>query len=110
MRRKGFTLIELIVVISVVSLLMAILLPTLTRARQQGRSVVCLNNLRQLATAACLYVNNNDGYYPIAYMSEFTDSKFIAYAWDFITIKNWSKGEEKVIAWHNAIINRVPCQ
>jgi len=110
MRRKGLTLIELLVVMSVVSLLMAILLPTLTRARQQGRSVVCLNNLRQLTTAACLYVNNNDGYYPIAYMSEFTDSTFIAYAWDFTTIKDWSNERGKVIPgllWQGTTVEEI---
>lgn len=97
MRSKGLTLTEVTVVTSVAALLMAILLPVLDRARQQGKSVICLSNLRQLAMAAQLYVNNNDGYYPIAYRFELTDSKFIAYAWDFTTIKDWSNGQEKVI-------------
>ena len=83
MRSKGFTLIELLVVISVVAVLRAILLPVLGRARQQGKAIMCLSNLRQLAIASQVYINNNDVYYPIAYMYKFTDSMFICYACEF---------------------------
>jgi prepilin-type N-terminal cleavage/methylation domain-containing protein/prepilin-type processing-associated H-X9-DG protein len=110
MRRKGLTLIELLVAISVVSLLVAVLMPALSMTRQRGKTLLCLSNLRQLAIAAHIYADNNDGYYPIAYMSEFIDSKFIAYAWDFTTIKDWSKSEEKVIPgllWQDSTIEEV---
>ena len=46
--RHGFTLIELLVVISIIALLMAILIPALNRAREQGKSDVCLYNLKGL--------------------------------------------------------------
>jgi prepilin-type N-terminal cleavage/methylation domain-containing protein/prepilin-type processing-associated H-X9-DG protein len=110
MRSKGFTLIELLVVISVMSLLMAILMPALAKARQQGKATVCLSNLRQLAIASQVYINDNNGYYPIAYMYEFTDSMFISYAWDFTSIKNWNTGEQKVIAgllWQGDTIEKI---
>jgi len=97
MRRKGLTLTELLVVISVISLLTAVLMPVLAMTRRRGKTLLCLSNLRQLAIAAHVYADNNDGYYPIAYMSEFTKTKFIAYAWDFTTIKDWSSGQGKVI-------------
>jgi prepilin-type N-terminal cleavage/methylation domain-containing protein/prepilin-type processing-associated H-X9-DG protein len=59
-RRKAFTLIELLVVIAIIALLMAVLLPSLHRAREQGKRAVCLSNLRQLALAWMLYAEAND--------------------------------------------------
>ncbi len=57
----GFTLVELLVVIAIIALLMAILLPALNKAREQGKRVVCLNNLRQLTIAWMNYASaNND--------------------------------------------------
>ncbi len=64
--KKGnaFTLIELLVVIAIISLLMAILVPALNRAKQQGQATVCKNNLRQIGIAAHLYCENWDWYIP----------------------------------------------
>jgi prepilin-type N-terminal cleavage/methylation domain-containing protein/prepilin-type processing-associated H-X9-DG protein len=59
--RKAFTLVELLVVIAIIALLMAILMPALERAREQGKRVVCLNNLRQLMMAWLAYADENDG-------------------------------------------------
>ena len=56
----GFTLIELLVVIAIIAVLMAILMPALNRAREQGRRAVCLNNLKQLALACNMYADEND--------------------------------------------------
>jgi prepilin-type N-terminal cleavage/methylation domain-containing protein/prepilin-type processing-associated H-X9-DG protein len=52
---RGFTLIELLVVIAIIALLMSILMPVLRIARQQGKDVVCRNNLRQIGLAANFY-------------------------------------------------------
>jgi len=58
---KGFTLIELLVVIAIIAILMAILIPTLHRAREQGQRAACLSNLKQLTVAWIMYADENDG-------------------------------------------------
>jgi prepilin-type N-terminal cleavage/methylation domain-containing protein/prepilin-type processing-associated H-X9-DG protein len=58
--KGGFTLVELLVVIAVIALLMAILLPALTRAREQGKRAVCLQHLRQLMISWLMYADGND--------------------------------------------------
>ncbi len=62
MRRKvGFTLIELLVVIAIIAVLMAILLPSLNRARQQARAVYCSGNLKNIHLAILMYAEDNNG-------------------------------------------------
>ena len=61
--RTGFTLVELLVVIGIIALLMAILLPTLSKARQSAKTLVCLSQIRQLQTAQIFYANDNRGYF-----------------------------------------------
>lgn len=59
--RKGFTLVELLVVISIIALLLAILMPTLSSAREQGRTIVCGTHMKELAVSWMVYaMNNND--------------------------------------------------
>jgi len=58
---KGFTLIELLVVIAVIALLLALLVPALRSAREQGYKTVCLNNLMQLTFAWVAYTDEHDG-------------------------------------------------
>ncbi|MGD0092431.1 MAG: DUF1559 domain-containing protein [Planctomycetota bacterium] len=64
--RLGFTLVELLVVISILIILAALLLPVLSRARAEARRVQCKSNLSQLAKAVQMYVIDNQGRYPAA--------------------------------------------
>ena len=59
--RIGFTLIELLVVIAIIAILMAILMPALNRVREQGKRIVCENNLKTLQLCWIMYADDNDG-------------------------------------------------
>lgn len=61
---RGFTLIELLVVVAIIAILMAILLPSLQRARDQAKGSVCLSNLHQLALATHYYAGDNQDRLP----------------------------------------------
>ena len=61
---RGFTLVELLVVVAIIAILMALLLPALGRARRQARSAVCLSNLRQFAAIYHSYLADNKGKAP----------------------------------------------
>jgi prepilin-type N-terminal cleavage/methylation domain-containing protein len=60
MRRRAFTLIELLVVIAIIAVLMAILMPSLKRAKEQARSLHCRSNVRTLGMAWFMYKDEND--------------------------------------------------
>jgi len=65
--RKAFTLIELLVVMVIIALLVGLLLPALGRAREEARKTQCRSNLRQIALAMNMYINDNGGYTPPVY-------------------------------------------
>ncbi len=63
-QKRAFTLIELLVVIAIISLLVAVLMPSLAAARAQAKASVCLSNLKRLGTGMTLYMNENRDRFP----------------------------------------------
>ncbi len=78
---RGFSLVELLVVLGVVALLLGLLLPTLGRARDRRQMTACLSNLRQLASAFVLYAHDHDGYGP----DEMADQTWDALLWPYLS-------------------------
>ena len=64
--QAGFTLVELLVVIGIIAVLISILLPSLRAARRQAMTVQCSSNMRQVAMAMLMYINDNKGRFPAA--------------------------------------------
>ena len=65
---KAFTLIELLVVIAIIAILAAILFPVFAQAKESAKSTQCLSNLKQLGTAAAIYINDYDDNWVPSYM------------------------------------------
>ncbi|MCM8537231.1 MAG: DUF1559 domain-containing protein [Lentisphaeraceae bacterium] len=64
MRKKHFTLIELLVVVAIIGILVSMLLPSLSRAREMGKAAVCTSNQKQLGIATVSYFGDFDDIFP----------------------------------------------
>src|SRR4051812_1602303 len=84
--RRGFTLVELLVVIGIIALLISILLPALNRARRQANLVKCMSNMRQVGLAVTMYAESYKGVLPPVGMkvdpaTSFSSATNGAYRW-----------------------------
>jgi len=85
--RRAFTLIELLVVVSIIAILAALLLPALGNSKELSKRVQCQSNLREMVIAADVYVDDNAGFYTIAYYNQIQGKVNYAYSWDFTTVE-----------------------
>src|SRR5438046_473261 len=79
--RRAFTLVELLVVIGIIAVLISILIPTLAGVRRQANVVQCGSNMRQLAAAMIMYVQDNKGRFPASEFSTITGIYPYGFSW-----------------------------
>lgn len=79
-RKRAFTLVELLVVISIIALLISLLLPALAQARRLTLRVLCSNNLRSLGQATFEYAQSNHGQYPMTNTWNFPNGGLFGYS------------------------------
>jgi prepilin-type N-terminal cleavage/methylation domain-containing protein len=100
-RRKGFTLVELLVVIGIIALLIAILLPALNRARNQARLVQCAANLRMIGQGIINYAGDNQGNLPLRafFYAINPTTQQLEISWGFSGGGNTPTGAEFYTVW-----------
>ncbi len=79
-RIRAFSLIELLVVISIIAVLSALCLPAINRALISSKTAICASNLRQISCGLNLYAIENEGYYPLAVKQGSTGQE---YTWSY---------------------------
>lgn len=95
----GFTLVELLVVISIISLLVSILLPALARAREAGRDVKCLSNLHSIGIAMATHAADYDGRLPYGNGGQSTGEHWMPALAPYLGISNAHPNWDVVSYW-----------
>jgi len=85
MRIRAFTLIELLIVIAIIAVLVALLMPAFVSARHQSRARVCVANLRQLASATLMYLNDHDEQFPLAFYRVAGETVCLRSVWGMVS-------------------------
>lgn len=95
--RGAFSIVELLITVAIVTLLLAVLLPSLSHARQGARRAVCLSNQRQIALAMHAYAADADDRFPIA--QYFDAARLANVAWDTVTLPGTPPRVEPGLIW-----------
>ncbi len=85
-KHRGFTLVELLVVMAIISVLAAMLLPVLSKARNEARTVICIGNLKQGGVAFTMYASDYDGLLPRIAKGN-PDAPYARSGWDFVLVR-----------------------
>ena len=105
-RAAGFTLVELLVVIGIIALLISILMPALSKAREQANAVKCMSNQRNLGNALVMFTQDHQGYLPKAWFNDGPigsalnggrmawEYRFPKYGWDYLLLGYVGKNRE----------------
>jgi len=89
-RRRGFTLIELLVVVAIIGILLAIVIPALTKAKEVARELICKTNIRQYGIVGTLYLEDNNTKFPWPWYSIYQSPRTVA-----------GSGALEYHLWHN---------
>jgi len=106
-QNKGFTLVELLVVISIIATLAAILFPVLAKAREQSKCTVCQSNMKQISLALSMYIQDYDGAFPVQPYDSGVPGSGVDNWKDPAAYPNWARSLEPYI--RNAHIPECPC-
>ena len=89
MKKKAFTLVELLVVIAIIALLLSVLMPALSRAREQAKRTLCGSNLKQIGQGLTMYAQNSQNKLPVPQPSSYKYPwrTYLAYETDATTKK-----------------------
>ncbi len=105
MHRTGFTLIELLVVIAIIAILVALLLPVLSQAREKGRRTQCLSNIRQMGMAIRMYLDDHEELFPTDRHVNFNGNPIVAdpEPSDFQSEEDIEGPGVKIVPWYERV-------
>ena len=99
MKRRGFTLVELLVVVSIIALLIALLLPALARSKELANRAVCSANIRSIIQSMVIYAQSDKNQFPSVPGSGW--GGYVNANWGFTTGPSTATAQEAIAAWYS---------